>query len=210
VRALGAEVLLEGVTSIERKARADAEAGERGLTMIPPFDHEWIIAGQGTVGLEIAAQCADVDLVDVYVPTGGGGLLSGVATAIKALRPSVRVIGVEPVGAAKMSASLRAGHPVTLPGTHSIADGLLPVRPGDLTFAHVRAFVDEVVTVGEDELASATGWLFREAKLVAEPSGAAAVAAVHRARQSGRARGTAVAVISGGNISVSDLVRLIE
>src|SRR3954451_7041415 len=112
-RAFGAEVIFEGTTSADRRTRAEAEAAARGLTMVPPFDHEWIIAGQGTLGLEILEQQPDV--AAVVVPIGGGGLAAGVAAAIKQTRPAVNVIGVEPAGAAKMRASLDAGHPVTLP-----------------------------------------------------------------------------------------------
>ena len=176
VKRWGAEVILEGTTSVERRTRAEAEAAARGLTMVPPFDHEWIIEGQGTCGLEILEQVRDADVV--VVPVGGGGLVSGVAAAIKQSRPDVQVVGVEPAGAAKMTASLAAGHPVTLERTQSIADGLMPVRPGDLTFEHVKAFVDEVVTVDDDQIARAAMWLFYEAKQVVEPSGAASVAAV--------------------------------
>ena len=149
---LGAEVIFAGTTVLDRKARAESEAAARGLTMVPPFDHPWIIAGQGTCGLEILEQspCA---LSAVYVPMGGGGLISGVAVAVKSLRPACASIGVEPEGAPKMTASRAAGHPVTLPKTASIADGLLSIRPGDLTFAHVQALVDDVVTVSEREIA---------------------------------------------------------
>ena len=207
VRNLGAEVILEGTTSSERKIRAEREAESRGLTMVPPFDHEWIVAGQGTIGLEVLEQCDA--LAEIYVPIGGGGLISGIAAAVKALKPIVRIIGVEPAGAARMTASLTAGRPVTLRGSASIADGLLAVRPGDLTFAHVRAHVDEVVTVDDDEIASTAGWLFREAKLVAEPSGAAALAALRRTVP-GTSDGARVAVISGGNIAAADLLALVD
>ena len=131
-RALGAEVLFEGTTTIERKARAETEAALRGMTIVPPFDHLEIAAGQGTIGLEILEQCPEVGTV--YVQMSGGGLISGVATAIKRSRPSIRVVGVEPAGAARMTASLAAGHPVTIPMTPGITDGLLAVRPGELTF----------------------------------------------------------------------------
>lgn len=205
---LGAEVIFEGTTSVERKIRAEQEAEKRGLIVVPPFDHEWIIAGQGTVGLELLEQC--VDLAEVYVPVGGGGLLSGIAAAVKALRPEVRVIGVEPAGAARMTASLKDGHPVTLTRCVSIADGLLPVRPGDLTFAHVHAQVDAVVTIEDDDIATAVRWLFREAKLVAEPSGAASFAALSIAREHRPAGGASVAVISGGNIGATDFTALVD
>jgi threonine dehydratase len=141
---------------------------------------------------------------------GGGGLVSGVAAAIKQSGSKTRIVGVEPAGAAKMTASLAAGHPVTLDRTASIADGLMPVRPGDLTFEHVRAFVDEVVTVTDEQIAQAALWLFFEAKQVVEPSGAATVAAVI----AGQGRLLAdrslrvVAILSGGNVAPETLVKL--
>ncbi|MGE5358458.1 MAG: threonine ammonia-lyase, partial [Bacteroidales bacterium] len=193
----GAEVIFEGTTTLHRKARAEAESASRGLTMVPPFDHPWIIAGQGTVGLEICEQLPDV--ATVYVQVGGGGLISGIAAAIKRLKPAVRVIGVEPDGAPKMSTSLAAGEPVTLPATTSVADGLLAVRPGELTFAHVQALVDEVVRVDDGATLDALRWLFREAKLVVEPSGAITVAAA-MAGAGAPVPGPAVAVLSGGNV----------
>jgi threonine dehydratase len=196
-RGYGAEVIFAGTTSAERKHEAERIRAERGLTMVPPFDHPWIIAGQGTAGLEILEDLPDA--TDVYVPVGGGGLLSGIAAAIKRLHPATRVIGVEPEGAPKMSRSLVAGAPVTLDATSSIADGLLPVRPGDLTFAHVCALVDEVVTVGDDAIAAAVAWLARESHLVAEPSGAASVAAALARPWLPGAR--VVAVVSGGNVA---------
>jgi threonine dehydratase len=203
-RAFGAEVIFAGTTSVDRRARAEEEAEARGLTMVPPFDHEWIIAGQGTLGLEILDQCPDV--AAVLVPVGGGGLLAGVSAAIKLVRPSVRVIGVEPAGAAAMKASLDAGHAVTLPKTESIADGLMPVRPGDLTFAHARKFVDGVVTVEDPQIIDAVLWLFSKAKIVAEPSGAATVAAALAG--AGAGAGPVVAIISGGNIALEKLEEL--
>ncbi len=172
----GAEVIMEGTTSLDRQARAEKEARERGLTIVPPFDHQQIITGQGTVGLEILEQCPDVGTV--FVPVGGGGLASGVGAAIKQSKPSVRIVAVEPVGAPKMTTSLAAGQPVTLPSSKSIADGLMNLRPGDITFAHIQKFVDEVVTVGEDDIAQTVAWLFRNARLVVEPSGAVTTAAV--------------------------------
>ncbi len=211
VRRWGAEVILEGTTSNDRRRRAEDEASRRGLTMVPPFDHEWIIAGQGTCGLEILEQVPDVEIV--AVPVGGGGLLSGIAAAIRPSRPDVRVIGVEPAGAPKMSRSLAAGHPVTLDSTSSIADGLLPVRPGDLTFDHVRALVDWVETVDDALIARAVGWLYSEARLVAEPSGAATVAAaLWPAADSplGDRTRRLVAVVSGGNVAPETLMLLEE
>ena len=211
VKRWGAEVVVEGTTSVQRRERAEAIAAERGLTMVPPFDHEWIIEGQATCGLEILDQVPDVEIV--VVPVGGGGLVSGVAAAIKQSKPDVRVIGVEPAGAAKMSASLAAGHPVSLPSTASIADGLMPVRPGDHTFEHVQAFVDAVVTVDDALIARAALWLFHEAKQVVEPSGAATVAAVlWPAEGSALADRSAqvVAILSGGNVAPETLAKLAD
>jgi threonine dehydratase len=139
---------------------------------------------------------------------GGGGLIAGVAAAIKQRRPEVRVVGVEPAGAPKMSASRAAGRPVTLERTASIADGLLALRPGAITFAHVQAFVDDVVTVPEPSIAKAIAWLFREARLVAEPSGAVTTAAILDA--GGPSPPGTVAVISGGNVSAEDYVRYLS
>jgi threonine dehydratase len=201
VRAFGAEVIFAGTTSPERRARAEAEAQARGLTIVPPFDHEWIISGQGTAGLEILDQLPDP--AAVLVPIGGGGLAAGVAAAIKLSRPAVRVIGVEPAGAAAMKASVEAGHLVTLDATHSIADGLLPLRPGDLTFAHVRRFVDEVVTVEDEQIMDAVLWLLANAKLVVEPSGAATVAAALAGIP--HVEGPVVAVLSGGNLGLEKI-----
>jgi threonine dehydratase len=152
-KSYGAEVQFAGTTSTDRKTHAERVAAERGLTIVPPFDHREIIAGQGTAGMEILEQCPDVGAV--YVPIGGGGLLSGVATAIKRLKPRVRVIGVEPEGAPTMKTAVAAGEPVSLPQTGSIADGLLTIRAGDLTFAHAREYVDEFVTVSDDAIAAA-------------------------------------------------------
>ena len=209
VKRYGGEVILEGLTTMDRKKRAEQEAASRGLTMIPPFDDAMVIAGQGTCALEILEQVPNV--AAIVVPVGGGGLLSGVAAAVKLTRPSVKVIGVEPAGAAKMSASLAAGHPVTLEKTSSIADGLMPVRPGDLTFAHTQKFVDAVVTVGDAEIAKAALWLFHEAKQVVEPSGAATTAAVLSGlidRISPPSAGPVVAIVSGGNVSPATLAGL--
>jgi threonine dehydratase len=193
VKHFGAEVIFAGTTSADRKVRAEAIAAARGLTIVPPFDHPWIIAGAGTVGLEILEQHPQA--TTIFVPMGGGGQISGVSAAVKGMRAGVRVIGVEPAGAARMTASLAAQHPVTLDRAASIADGLLTLRPGDVTLAQVRAFVDEVVTVDDDEMIAAVKWLFHEAHLVAEPSGAAATAAALRAAIPG-----SVAVVSGGNV----------
>ena len=217
---LGAQVLFEGTTTLHRKARAEAEAAKRGLAIVPPFDHEWIIAGQGTIGLEILDQCPTV--ATVYVPVSGGGLIAGVATAIKRSKPSVRIVAVEPAGAPKVTTSIRAGEPTTLETISGIADGLLAVRPGDLTFPHIQAFVDEVVLVEDEAIIDAMRFLFSAARLVVEPSGAATVAAARGAvvsklvvrssagvsAQSGS--GPEVAVISGGNVEPDAFARYIR
>ena len=198
-RGYGAEVTFAGTTSQDRKVRAEALAAERQLTIVPPFDHPMIIAGQGTAGLEILEQCPEVGTV--LVPVGGGGLSSGVAAAIKQRAPGVRVVGVEPAGAAKMSTSLAAGKPTTLDRTASIADGLLTIRPGELTFEHVRAFVDEVVTVPDEAMVRAIGWLFRHSRLAVEPSGSVTTAALMLGLgHVDAARGPVVAIVSGGNV----------
>jgi threonine dehydratase len=207
-RGFGAEVIFAGTTSADRRARAEAEAAARGLTMVPPFDHEWIIAGQATAGLEILQQQPDV--AGVLVPIGGGGLVAGVAAAIKLSRPDVAVIGVEPTGAAAMKESVEAGHPVTLAKTETIADGLMPVRPGDLTFAHVQKFVDRVITVEDPDIAKAVLWIFEHAKVVAEPSGAATTAAMLSGALDAAIKigGPVVAIVSGGNMAPTRLGEL--
>jgi threonine dehydratase len=206
VRRYGAEAIFAGTTLADRRTRAEAEAAARGLTMVPPFDHPWIIAGQGTIGLELLEQYPQV--TSLYVPVGGGGLISGIAAAVREMRSAVRVIGVEPSGAAKMSASLAAGGPTTLERTSSIADGLLALRPGDLTFAHVQRYVDDVVTVEDDAIAHGVRWLFGHARIVAEPSGAAALAALLQA--GGEAGAHPVAIVSGGNVGPGDFSRYIS
>lgn len=203
-RRLGGEVVLEGTTSEERRARAERIRRERDLAMIPPFDHPDVIAGQGTVGLEILEDWPEV--AEILVPIGGGGLISGIAAAVKRERPDVRVVGVEPEGAATMRRSLDAGRPVTLSHVDSIADGLLPVRPGDLTFAHCRELVDDIVLVDDAAIRRAAGLLLTRGKLLVEYSGAAAVAALLTGGASG---GAVAAVISGGNIDPSRIPDLL-
>lgn len=208
-RALGARVEQVGTTSSRRRERAEEILRERGGAMVPPFDHPDIIAGQGTVGLEIAEQLAEAAERDpgapgrpalVLVPIGGGGLISGVAAAVRALAPEARVVGVEPEGAASMRASLEAGAPVTLDRAETVADGLKPVRPGDLTFRHCRTLVDRIVTVSDEEIRRGTLWLLGR-RLVAEPSGAATVAALLAGKVDPASGGGAtVAVVSGGNV----------
>jgi threo-3-hydroxy-L-aspartate ammonia-lyase len=201
---LGAEVVLEGTTSVHRQQKAEQIAAEEGLTIIPAFDHPDVIAGQGTVGLEILEDWPAVE--SIIVPVGGGGLLSGVAAWVKQTRPEVQVIGVEPDTADAMKRSLEAGHPVTIEPSRTIADGLMPVRPGDLTFAHARAWADDIVRVDDDAIRDAARALMLHGKLVVEFSGAATVAAVLAGLVTVRDRNVAV-VLSGGNI---DPRRLIE
>lgn len=204
VRRWGGEVLLAGTTSEDRFARAMELAESEGLTPIPPFDHPHIIAGQGTVGLEIAEALPEV--AQIAVPVGGGGLIAGIATAVAALCPSARVTGVEPEGASALNAALAAGQPVRLERTSSIADGLLPLAVGRVTFSHVAGLVD-AVKVSDRAIAEAAVWLYRHEQVVAEPSGAATTAA---ALQSGmlHPEGPVVLVVSGGNVDVGAIEAL--
>jgi len=200
--ALGAVVELEGTTSDARKRRADEIQAQEGGTMVPPFDHPDIIAGQGTVALEILDQLGSKKPGLVLAPIGGGGQLSGVAAAIRAVHPDAQIVGVEPSGAASMLRSLEAGEPVTLDRVSTVADGLKPVRPGDLTFAHCRDLVDRVVAVEDEWIRDAVRWLFA-LRLVVEPSGAATVAALLGGAVEPAAEGETVAILSGGNIEPS-------
>jgi threonine dehydratase len=193
----GAEVILHGTSGMEAFARAHELSVERSLTFVHPFDDDAIMAGQGTVALEILDQLGEFD--DVIVPIGGGGLIGGIAVAIKESRPSVKVYGVEPTGAAVMRKSLDAGYPVRLDSMKTIADGLAAPMAGELTFAIVQKYVDDVVLVEEDEITSAMRELLFSAKLLAEGGGAAATAAVLSGRIPVGGR-RVVAVVSGGNI----------
>ncbi len=204
---LGARVELAGTTTAHRMDRAVELAREEGLTLVPPYDDPTIIAGQGTAGLEIVADMPDVALV--LVPVGGGGLSAGVATAVKLLSPSARVVGVEPAGAPKLTRAREAGAPVRLERTQSLADGLMAVEVGALPFAHHQAYVDDVVTVEDDALRDAVRFLLDRAKIVAEPSGAITVAALRQGLVRPSAKGKTVAVLSGGNIEFPDLEKLL-
>jgi len=172
---------------------------------VHPFDHPDIIAGQGTLALEILDQVPEVGTV--VVPLGGGGLLSGMAVALRALRPKVRIVGVQAAGCDAFRSSLAAGEPVALPTVKTIADGIAVKRPGELTLAHVDALVDEVVTVTDGELASAVVLLLERTKLVVEPAGAAGVAALLAGKATGP--GPIVATLSGGNIDPLVLQHLV-
>jgi threonine dehydratase len=205
-REYGAEVHLHGSTVDEALEAATAWGAERGAVLIHPFNHPDVIAGQGTVGLEILEQCPDVRTI--VVGTGGGGLVSGIAVAVKALRPDVRVVGVQAAGAAAFPDSLRAGRPVALDSMATIADGIAVGCPGDLTFRHVRELVDRIVTVDEDALSRALLHCLERAKLVVEPAGAAGVAALMEDPASFEP--PVVAVISGGNIDPVLLSKVIR
>jgi threonine dehydratase len=195
-RGYGADVIFSGKYIDQALVRAREFADETGAVLIHPFDHEDIVAGQGTCGLEILEQVPDV--ATVLVPTGGGGLVAGVATAIKAINPSVRVVAVQAEGAAAFPESLSAGHPVPLESMKTMADGIAVGRPGDVPFKAVQDHVDEVVTVSEESLSRALLALVERAKMIVEPAGAAAVAAI---LENPAAYATpAVAILSGGNI----------
>ncbi|MDQ7905325.1 threonine/serine dehydratase [Phytohabitans sp. ZYX-F-186] len=207
VRALGAEVVL--VPPPERLDVARERAEKDGLALIPPYDHRDVIAGQGTVGLEIAEDLADVDVV--LVPVGGGGLASGVATAITALLPHAKVVGVEPELAADAQESLAKGELVAWPTEltyRTVADGVR-VNLSELTFAHLRERLDRIVTVTEDEIRAAMTRIVREGRLVVEPTGAVTTAA--RLFHAGELpAGRTVAVVSGGNVDPQLLIAAIS
>jgi threonine dehydratase len=199
-RALGAEIVTVGPSTSERKARAEELAAACDYVIIPPYDDRDIITGQGTCGMEIVADLPEVDLV--LAPVGGGGLLSGVAAAVKLSRPQARVIGVEPDLASDAAESFRAGKIITYTGDQSrtAADGLRSQSVGELNFAHMQAYVDDIVTVTEEEIREAMRRIIAGTRLVPEPSGAVAMAAAlfHR-EQLPSARQT-VAILSGGNV----------
>lgn len=203
-RGYGAEVVLYGSSGIEAFTRAHELSVERALTFVHPFDDDAIMAGQGTVGLEILDALDEID--DVIVPIGGGGLIGGVVVAIKESRPSVKVYGVEPTGAAVMRKSLEAERPVRLDSMKTIADGLAAPMAGDRTFAIVQRYVDDVVLVDDDEIMSAMRELLFSTKLLAEGAGAAATAAVLSAKVPVGGR-RVVAVLSGGNVDASRVLQ---
>lgn len=205
-RADGADVRLHGAVVDDCLAAARAYAEDTGSVLIHPFDDPAIIAGQGTVGLEIAEEM-EGDAV-VLVPVGGGGLISGVAAALRALRPAIRIIGIEAEGAAGMRASMDAGHVVTLDSIATIADGIAVKAPSALTLAHVEALVDEVVTVTDDQIAQALLVLLERVKAVVEPAGAVGLAALLAGKIAGT--GPVLTVLSGGNVDPILLTRLIE
>jgi threo-3-hydroxy-L-aspartate ammonia-lyase len=201
----GAEVLEFDRYSEDRDALVRELAAERGLTLVHPYDEPLVMAGQGTVGLELAAEVDDLDVV--LVPCGGGGLLSGVATAIKALLPAARIVGVEPQASDDTARSLRAGERVTVEVSRTIADGQQLPTPGERTWPVIRALVDDVVTVSDAEIVEAMRLLFERMKVVAEPSGATALAALLAGHVELRA-GTVGVVISGGNVDAARFAAL--
>jgi len=204
---LGARVVLAGTTTKDRYDRALEIVRAEGGTLVPPYDDPAIIAGQGTLALEIADDVPDVGTVIVQV--GGGGLSAGVATAIKGRIPSARVVAVEPSGAPKLSRARAAGRPVRLEKTSSLADGLMAIEVGRLPFAHHERYVDEVVTVDDEALAPAVRLLLDRLKLVTEPSGAITIAALMQGLVRPTDQRPVVAVLSGGNIEWSGLQELL-
>jgi threonine dehydratase len=203
---LGARVVLAGTTTADRLARAEELVRDEGLTLVPPYDDQRIIAGQGTVGLEIAADLPVVDTV--LVPVGGGGFSAGVASAIKLRLPNARVIGVEPTGAPKLSRARAAGRPVKLEHSGGLADGLLAVEIGTVTFAHHQRYIDDVILVDDVALKRAMRLLLDRMKLVVEPSGAITVAALLEGKI--EPTGPTVAILSGGNIEWEGLRGLLD
>ncbi len=202
---LGARVELAGTKTDERYDRAVELSKQDGSILVPPYDDLLIIAGQGTVGLEIVSDLKDVKTI--LVPVGGGGLSAGVAAAVKLSGSKARVIGVEPSGAQKLTRAREAGKPVRLESTKSLADGLMAVEIGTITFAHHQKFLDDVVSVNDDDLFEAMRHLINRMKLVVEPSGAITLAALLTGAV--KPDGATVAILSGGNIEWDGLVQLL-
>ncbi|GAA6525146.1 threonine ammonia-lyase [Intrasporangium sp. DVR] len=204
----GADVEQLGTTIDECLVAAQGFAEETGAVLIHPFDHPDIVAGQGTCGLEILEQCPDVRTVVVSV--GGGGLLAGISTVLRALKPDVRIVGVQAAEAAAYPPSLAAGRPVAVSRMATMADGIAVGRPGDVPFAVIQQYVDSVETVSEDSLARALLFLLERAKLVVEPAGAATAAWLLDGSPAAEVEGPVVAVLSGGNIDPLLLLRIIR
>jgi threonine dehydratase len=205
-RSYGAVVRLEGKVVDDCFALAQLYAAETGAEYVPPFDHPLIIAGQGTIGLELLEEAPDAEVV--VVPVGGGGLVAGIAAALGERRSGIRVVGVEPIGSAGVSASLAAGREVHLEHIHTMADGIAVKSTSALVLQHVRKYVDEVVTVDEEEIARAVLLLLERGKAVVEPAGAVALAAILSGRIAGD--GPAVALLSGGNIDPLLLLKMVD
>lgn len=207
-RAHGARVVLQGANYDEAYAEARRLEQAEKLTFVHPFDDPDVIAGQGTIGVEVLAQEPEVEAI--LVPVGGGGLVSGIAVAVKALRPATRVIGVETEVLPCILQAVEAGRPVTLDPANTIADGIAVKRAGDLTLEHVKRYVDDIVTVSEEEIASAILYLLEKEKTVVEGAGAVAVAALMQRKVRGLEGRRVVAIVSGGNIDVNLVARVIE
>jgi threonine dehydratase len=207
-RAHGARLVLHGANYDEAYAEARRLEQVEGLTFVHPFDDPDVIAGQGTIALEILGQEPETDAV--VVPIGGGGLASGVGAALKALRPKARLVGVETEVLPSMLQAVEAGKPVTLEPANTIADGIAVKRAGDLTLEHVKRYVDEIVTVSEEEIASAILYLLEKEKTVVEGAGAVGVAALMQRKLRGLEGKRVVTVVSGGNIDVNLVARVIE
>ncbi|MEW6742254.1 MAG: threonine/serine dehydratase [Planctomycetota bacterium] len=206
IEGYGGKVVVAGRTSADRRAAAERAASRDGGTIVPPFDDPHVIAGQGTAGLEITEQAARIDRV--LVPVGGGGLIAGVATAIKGRFPAAKVIGVEPEGAPSMQAAFAAGKPTPITLGETVADGLRPIMVGELNYAIARERVDQLLTVADSCILEAIGLLFERARLVVEPSGAVTLAA-YLHREEIAADGVTVLVLSGGNVDRARLNALL-
>ena len=209
--ALGAEIVIVGTASAERMQKAEKLARQHGYSIVPPYNDESIIAGQGTTGLEILEDCPDVELV--LVPVGGGGLVSGIASALKLSGSTAKVVGVEPELANDAQQSFRKGEIVQLSAervSSTLADGLRTQSVGPLNFEHIRKFVDDIVTVTEDEIRSAVRQIVSNARILAEPSGAVTYAAWMFHRDELPPSKKTVAVVSGGNIEPQLLAQILS
>ncbi|MFN3554930.1 MAG: threonine ammonia-lyase [Bacteroidales bacterium] len=206
-RSYGADVVLQGDTFDDAYKAAMEYKEQSGAVFVHPFDDPHIIAGQGTIGLEIFHQLENIQ--DVLVPIGGGGMIAGIAIALKEMNPDIRIIGVEAEGAQSMKQSMETGKPSTLTSMQTIADGIAVKTPGQLTFEATRKWVDELVTVNDTEIAHCTYLLLQRAKLLAEPSGAAALAAILHRKCDLQGRNV-VPIISGGNINMGTLEQILE
>ncbi|MFC1662104.1 threonine ammonia-lyase [Gemmatimonadota bacterium] len=207
-RGYGAEVIQQGATLSDGLQEVERLVGERGLTLVHAFDDEAVIAGQGTIGLELVEQVPEVETV--VVPIGGGGIISGIALAVKTLKPSVRIIGVEAEAAASAKASREAGGVVSIESAETLADGIAVKRVGERTFPMIQEYVDDIVTVGEEEIASAVLLLLEREKTVVEGAGAVPLAALMTGRIPLKDDEPVVGVLCGGNIDVNMISRIIE
>lgn len=205
-KSYGAEVILHGSIYDESYKKALEISNETGAIFIHPFDDPYVIAGNGTVGLEIINDLPDIDMI--IVPVGGGGLISGIASIVKSIKPTIKIIGVEPEAAPKFNVSLKAGHIMEIEAKRSLADGLLTKKPGNLTFSIVSELVDDVITVTEDEIAMSMVLLMERAKTIAEGAGAASVAALLSGKINVKGK-KVVTVISGGNADLTTLYKVI-